>query len=462
MDAQCKKLLLAGSLAILCAISLYSQSPTPSEPVDKDEEEATLFPHSKTSPIWISGQINLIHQQHAAFHARYTSENSLKPFCEKATSRLLTLYTGVQLPRSTELLFDVESARGRGISDALGLAGFTNLDVVRNPSLGSRPYLARLMVHQTIALSREKVEVKRDFLSLDTEKPEKRLEIRFGKLSFADFFDVNSVGSDSHLQFMNWTTDNNGAYDYAADTRGYTYGGIAEYQSPAWGIRFGEALMPKVANGIKLDWNLRRARAENLELELHPSRVPNRSSTVRFLSYVNHANMGSYREAIDAFLQHRDPAPDIESHRREGRVKYGFGFNAEQQLTDQIRIYTRVGWNEGHHESFAYTEVNSSAAVGGDIRGKAWRRARDKIGIAWVHNSISGDHRRYLELGGKGFLLGDGTLTYGQEKILEAYYAARLRRGVSASIDLQYIANPGYNRDRGPVVIPGLRLHIEF
>lgn len=130
------------------------------------------------------------------------------------------------------------------------------------------------MVHQTIALSREKVEVKRDFLSLDTEKPEKRLEIRFGKLSFADFFDVNSVGSDSHLQFMNWTTDNNGAYDYAADTRGYTYGGIAEYQSPAWGIRFGEALMPKVANGIKLDWNLRRARAENLELELHPSRVP--------------------------------------------------------------------------------------------------------------------------------------------------------------------------------------------
>src|SRR5437016_3947373 len=184
MDAQCKKLLSAVSFAILCAISLYSQSPTPSEPVDKDEEETTLFPHSKTSPIWISGQINLIHQQHAAFHARYTGENSLKPFREKATSRLLTLYTGVQLTRSTELLFDVESAGGRGISDALGLAGFTNLDVVRNPTLGSRPYLARQMLHQTMALRSEKVEVESYFLSIDSARLEQRPDMSLGTVSF--------------------------------------------------------------------------------------------------------------------------------------------------------------------------------------------------------------------------------------------------------------------------------------
>jgi high affinity Mn2+ porin len=294
------------------------------------------------------------------------------------------------------------------------------------------------------------------------EKPEKRIEIRAGKLSLADFFDANVVGSDSHLQFMNWTVDNNGAYDYAADTRGYTYGAIVEYEGRAWGARFGEALMPRVANGLNLDWNLRRARAENVELEMRPSLIPDRKTTVRLLSYINHANMGSYREAIDSFLEGQDSVPDIVAHRKQGRIKYGFGFNAEQELPNDIRVYSRLGWNEGHNESFAYTEVNTSVAVGGDVQGKTWRRPHDKVGIAWVTNGISGDHRRYLALGGEGFLLGDGRLTYGTEKIVEGYYTARLIRGVSMSLDLQHITNPGYNRDRGPVFVPGARLHFEF
>jgi len=172
--------------------------------------------------------------------------------------------------------------------------------------------------------------------------------------------------------------------------------------------------------------------------------------------------MGSYREAINSFLQGQEPQPNIEAHRKQGRVKYGFGFNGERELTDQIRVYGRLGWNEGHNESFAYTEVNSSMALGADVRGKRWHRSNDKAGMAWVINSISGDHRRYLQLGGRGFLLGDGALTYRNEKILESYYTAHVARGVSASIDLQYITNPGYNRDRGPVFVPGLRLHVDF
>ena len=150
------------------------------------------------------------------------------------------------------------------MSSALGVAGFTNLDVVRNPSLGEAPYVARVMLHYTIPLGKQMAEANRTPLSLANLVPVRRLELRLGKMSTADFFDLNSGGSDSHLQFMNWTADNNGAYDYAADTRGYTYGLVAEYYSGKWAARFGEMLMPTIANGIKLDWNLARARAGEL------------------------------------------------------------------------------------------------------------------------------------------------------------------------------------------------------
>jgi hypothetical protein len=426
------------------------------------EDKSTIFKHSQTSRFWVSGQINVILQWHPSFSAKYSGDNSLRAQGENATSRVLTLYAGIQLTKTTEILVDVESAGGRGVSDALGLAGFTNLDVVRNPTLGSRPYLARAMLHEIIPLSDESIESDRGPFSLATQLPVRRLEIRAGKFSTADFFDVNSVGSDSHLQFMNWTIDNNGGYDYAADTRGYTWGLMLEYQDRKWGARFAEALMPKVANGINLDWNLRRARAENLEFELRRSLIAGRSGVVRVLTYINHADMGSYREAIEAFRSGRESSPDIEAHRKQGRIKYGFGVNAEQELTKSFRFFGRYGWNEGKHESFAYTEVNNTIALGADLKGERWHRQQDKLGGAFVTNGISGDHRLYLALGGKGFLLGDGGLTYGRENFVEGYYAWHVWRGVVTSFDIQHINNPGYNRDRGPVLVPGLRLHLEF
>src|SRR5262249_50596136 len=157
------------------------------------------------------------------------------------------------------------------------------------------------------------------------------------------------------LQFMNWTVDNNGGYDYAADTRGYTFGGVVEYHSPRYTVRFGEMLMPKVANGLKLDWNLRRARAENLAFELRHGLLGGRKGELRLLGYVNHANMGSHREAINAFLGRREAVPDIEAHRQQGRIKYGFGVSLEQELNAQLTAFSRWGWNEGRRESFAYT-----------------------------------------------------------------------------------------------------------
>jgi hypothetical protein len=411
--------------------------------------------------FWVSFQVNVIRQQNAAFPAPYSGPNSFLPDASHATSHVETLYTGFQITRRLEILADVESAGGDGLSSALGIAGFTNVDVVRNPTLGQGPYVSRVMLHFTIPLGDAATEATRNPLSLASTVPERRMELRLGKMSTVDFFDLNSVGSDSHLQFMNWAAVNNGAYDYAADTRGYTYGLVAEFYDKAWAARFGEMLMPTVANGITLDWNIARARGENFEVEHHLALVPKHETVVRALAFVNHANMGSYREAINAYLSGKDPVPDISAHRKQGRVKYGFGLNLEHEIMPLFHAFARLGWNEGANESYAYTEIDRTGAIGGDFRGKPWRRGGDKIGAAFVANGISGDHRRYLALGGLGFILGDGGLTYGLEKIFETYYTAHIWRGVSVAFDYQHVTSPGYNEVRGPASVFGLRLHVE-
>ena len=427
-----------------------------------DDPAVTMFPHSQTSRFWVSGQDNIIFQYHPPFDAKYSGPNSLRSRSDNATSNVSTLFLGYQLSNQTEVFLDVEEASGGGLSDGLGLAGFTNLDVVRNPLLSKAPYIARGMVRQIIPLSSESVETERGSLALATSLPVRRLELRAGKFSMPDFFDQNGVGSDSHYQFMNWTVDNNGAYDYAADTRGYTFGVMAEYYDRNWAFRFAEGLMPKVANGIDLVWNLRRARAENFELDLHPSLAGKRNTSIRLLSFVNHANMGVYRTAIENFLEGKTPRPDITAHPLQTTVKYGFGVNLEQDFAHHLRGYARWGWDEGQHESYAYTEVDGTVQVGADLAGYSWRRKLDKVGATFVSNGISADHQHYLELGGLGFLLGDGALSYGRENIVESYYTAHVWHGFFVGPDLQHINNPGYNRDRGPVWVPGFRFHLEF
>jgi hypothetical protein len=434
----------------------------PEQSSDPLGDTLTLFPHSESSRWWVSGQANIILQWHDSFPAKYSGANSLRSHAENATSKLYTLYLGYQLSHTTEVFLDMESTGGHGISDALGLGGFTNLDVVRNPDLSQTPYLARFLLRQIIPLSSDRVMAARGPLGLATSIPARRIEIRVGKLGLVDFFDANTWGTDSHLQFLNWTVDNNGAYDYAANTRGYTDAAVIEYDDRWWSLRFAEALMPKVANGINLDADVARARAENLESEFRGSLFPHRPGVLRLLGYVNHGNMGSYRVAINSFLAGRTPVPDISAARQQGRHKYGFGLNFEQEITPQVGVFGRLGWSDGRNESFVYTEVDRALELGGFAAGSAWRRRNDRAGVVFALNAISPDHRQYLALGGAGFLLGDGALTYGQEKIFEGFYTAHVWRGIFASFDVQRIANPGYNRDRGPALVPGLRLHVDF
>jgi hypothetical protein len=436
----------------------FQEAPIPAA----EESPETMLPHIKDTRYWLSGQMNFIFQTHPEFHADYSGRNSLMPDYQKATSRVLTLYTGVRANNSTEFLVDIEEAGGTALSGGLGLAGNTDLDIVRNPLLSKQPYLGRAMIHKVFALSKDKVENPRNFLSLFEELPRRRLEIRFGKFSMPDFFDLNSVGSDTHFQFNNWSVDNDGAWDYAADTRGYTVGMVADYEDRNWGFRFAEVLMPTVANGIDLVWRPWQVHAENWEYELRRGIVPKKSGVIRLLAFTNYANMGIYRDAVAQFQEGLVPVPDITHHPWHITRKYGFGVNLEQNLSRGVTAFMRCGWNNGKTESFVYTEIDMSCTEGVGVNGARWHRKQDRAGVAFVSNGIKKDHQNYLADGGLGFLLGDGRLHYGRENILESYYTAHVWRGLYLAPGVQYIVNPGYNRDRGPVVVPTLRAHAEF
>lgn len=431
----------------------------------QDGPLVSLFPHPDNSRWWISGQANIIFQGRPAFHSAYEGVNSFRNSAEYKTSLVGTAFTALRLDNSirfnTDLILDLESAGGRGLSEALGLAGFTNLDVVRNPNLGSTPYLARYEIHQTIGLSQASTEQEAGPNALAPSVPVRRIELRGGKMTLPDFFDINSVGSDSHLQFMNWTIDNNGAWDYAADTRGYTLGAMAEYDDRSWSIRYGLFAMPVVANGIDLDWAFSRAHGHNGEFEYRRSWIKNQKGVSRLLFFANRAHMGDYRESNNYAIAH-NTTPVIGQTAQNGALKYGFGYNTEQTITANLRAFGRFGWNEGQHESYAYTEVDQTISGGVDYAGTAWGRPVDKIAIAIVSNAIKRDHQEYLKLGGLGFLLGDGNLNYARETIVESYYTWHAWRGLFYSLDIQHIQNPGYNADRGPAWVGSVRAHVDF
>jgi hypothetical protein len=227
-------------------------------------------------------------------------------------------------------------------------------------------------------------------------------------------------------------------------------------------MRFAEAMMPKVPFGQFLDADLARSRSENLELEARGQHILRREGVVRILGYLNHGPMGSYRDASAEFLNHQSATPDIAETRREGRHRYGFGLNVEQEMTNEIGIFGRLGWSDGHNETFCYSEDDRTFEAGGLVKGGLWHRNSDRAGLAYVANGIVDAHQQYLALGGLGIMLGDGGLTYGREQIVEAFYTAHLWRGFSMSYDFQRVTNPGYNQVRGPVDVSAVRFHTEF
>jgi hypothetical protein len=431
----------------------------------------TTTPDSATAPAsiepgwWprVTGvQVTVIGQGLPPFPARYSGPNSLTANGDQAISDTYGLYLGSHIARGLDAYLDVEEARGKGISRVTGLGGPTNGDVIRQGSadLGTAPYVARAFLRYVVGLGPRATRVDRGEDQLAGMVPDRRIEISVGKLAASDLFDLNRYANSTRTQFMNWSLFQNTAWDFAADTRGYTNGVSIAIVSPAWTARIGSFQMPTKANGNTFDNDIGNARGDNGEITW---RNLSGGTVVRLLGYVNHARMGDYQEAIARGIA-RDSAPDIAADDQPGRVKYGFGLNVEQPLADsgETGVFLRLGWNNGATESFAFAEVDQHFSVGGQLDGGHWGRPLDRVGVALVAHGLSALHREYLELGGSGFLLGDGALNYGTELIVEGYYRWQLGAFVEVSPDVQFIQNPGYNRDRGPATVLSLRLNARY
>jgi high affinity Mn2+ porin len=405
-------------------------------------------------------QATSIGQYHGTFHSPYSSPFSLQDYPERDVSLTTTLFFGLRPEKNTVLYFDPEIAGGRGFSGVNGMANPSNGELPRVASATPKPYLARLYVSHDFGFGSEMESVESDANQLAGQRPMTRYTLTVGRFTLTDFFDNNRYTHDPRTQFMGWGVMYNGAWDYAADVRGYTWGWVHEFHARNWSLRYGSAAMPRVANGLRLDRRLFRNRGDVFEGEYRYA-VSQHPGAIRVLHYQNRANAGSYAEAIRQAELNGGP-PVVADTRRNGTLKYGFGLNLEQELTKEIGIFARLGWNDGKTESFAFTAIDRLATGGVSIAGQRWHRPFDTVATEFTASGISGVHALYLARGGYDFLIGDGRLQYGPEYVWESYYSARLIPGLFASFDLQHVSNPAYNQARGPLWIPSIRLHVEL
>jgi high affinity Mn2+ porin len=411
---------------------------------------------SETTAWSFHVQATVIPQGHGDFYSPYASDHSLSPADEVKASFTATFFVGHKLWEGGELYVNPEILAGQGLSATQGVAGFPNGEIYRVDNPRPKVDLSRLFIRQTWGLGGGRTSVAGGENQVIDMRDASRLTLTLGKFSLVDFFDDNAYSHDARTQFMNWALMDNGAWDFAADTRGYTYGLVVEVYRRQWAWKFASVLMPKRANGIAMDTRFGKSRADNLEVgrRFAPGGHP---GALRVMGYLNHAHMGSYRETIDT------PAFQMDIARsRAFRLKYGFGVNAEQEMKKDLGVFFRYGWNDGHTETFVFTEIDRTGSGGIDLKGLRWKRPADHLGLAMLVNGISKDHADYLRAGGKGFIIGDGKLNYGRERIIEGYYSFALGKGFSLSPDVQRITNPAYNRDRGPVTVLGARVHWEF
>lgn len=410
-----------------------------------------------TAEHWsVHGQATVVEQAHGSFASPYSGVHSLRAEWEAKASLTTTVFLGLLVRKGLELYVDPEVAGGKGLSGVGGLAGFPNGEITRVSSPTPKPYLSRAFLRQTWGLSTPTETVAGGPNQFAGSPPVSRVTLTFGKFSVTDVFDINTYSHDPRIQFLNWALMNNGAFDYPADTRGYTWGVALELNQPRWALRVGSFLVPSYANGMPLDRHFRRNNGEVAEGEFRYSCL-GQPGKVKVLGYVNHANMGTYRLALLQSLVN----PDITQTRRSDTVKYGVGLNVEQALSPNLGVFGRLGWDDGKTETWMFTEIDRTGQAGAHLRGQRWRRPNDVIGLAGVINGLSPDHRDYLAAGGQGFILGDGKLNAATERMLEAYYAFKFQKMFTLTLDYQFAANPGYNRDRGPVSIWALRLHWE-
>ena len=437
----------AATLALIVGIAA-------SHPASADAADP---PPAAASQAWaVHAQATVMDQGTLAFSSSYRGPNSLDPAARGRETADITLYAGVRPWAGAEIWINPEIDQGFGLSNTLGIAGFPSGEAYK---VGHNfPYLVthRLFLRQTFNLGGDTAKVDPDQNVLGGAQTANRVVLTLGKVSVGDIFDTNAYAHDPRGDFSNWALIDAGTFDYAADAWGYTYGAAAEWYQGDWTLRGGGFAMSRIPNGQSLDSSFRRfqliGEAERRFV------LGGRAGSLKITGFLSRAPMGAYSDAIRAGLA-AGAAPSVGAVTRyQGHG--GVSLNLQQPLTDDIGLFARAGLADGHQQAYEFTDIDRTISAGVSVAGARWARPADTAGAAVVVNDISNPFKAYLNAGGLGVLVGDGRLPHpGAEAILETYYSHAVSKAVKLALDYQYVANPAYNRDRGPVSIVGLRLH---
>ena len=413
-------------------------------------------------------QMTVISQSHSGFSVPYKGRNSLADSTEvSATSLTATLFLGKKLWKGASVYFNPELSGGAGLSYSVGIAGALNGETYRIGDPEPKVSIARAYLQQTFPFGKSAdVEVNDDVNQVKDKLPENRLTITVGKFAISDFYDKNIYSHDPRNQFFNWSLMSNGAWDYPANTKGYTFGVVVELIKPSWTIRLSSVAEPRSANQSEMEYSFAHVHSESFEFEKNWS-INKHGGAARFLLTNTFSRAPSYSDGLKAITSNDIHLLNVfngtEENNGFGGTKFGIGFNGSQELTNDIGLFARAGWNDGKHATWTFTEIDQTVCAGLSVKGSKWHRSQDVCGIAGVINGISHEHQEFLKAGGSGFIIGDGNLNYGTEKVLEAYYNVKLTNTLWLTTDYQLVTNPGYNKDRkGPVHVFGIRGHIQF
>ncbi|GJE26789.1 carbohydrate porin [Methylobacterium organophilum] len=411
----------------------------------------------------LHGQVTFVNQGVSGFREAYRGPNSLIPDQAQATTTG-TAFLGLKLWEGTELYYNPEFSQGFGLSRTLGVAGFVNGEAQKAgapfPKLRSNRYFLR----QTFGLGGGTEEVPDAPNSIAGSRDVERITVVFGKFALGDFFDGNAYAHDPRVDFMNWGLWGSAAYDFPANLPGYTQGLMVEYNRAEFALRAAYTQVPKEPSSDVLDPRVFERAGTTVEFEeRHTLPVLEQPGKLRVGVFSNVGNTADYRQVValtqaGLFADINDAAAATRAPRR----KSGVYLNLEQALTADLGLFARASWGDGRSENLSFTDVDSSVSGGLSLRGTAWGRPSDTIGIGASQNGLSPAHRAFFAHGGLGLLIGDGRLTYAPERAVEVYYALSLTKAVTLSLDYQHVENPAYNRDRGPADFLGTRLHADF
>lgn len=407
----------------------------------------------------VRGQATFILQGHPGFRSPYRAAGSLRPAAQARNTFSADLILGRRLWEGAEFIVDPQVSRGFGLSDTTGAAAYPNGEAFRLGSTDVKGYVPRAFLRQTVNLGGPVLPAAAlddDPLRFGGSLPLRRLTITAGKMSTFDIFDDNRYAHDPRTQFQNWALVSGGAFDFAADARGYTNGVAVEVEDGTWALRTGAFQVARRANGLALDPQPGRGWQGLAELTRYV-RWNGRPGAVRLLGGLQRTRSQTWDELLTG-----DPTATTENPRGSYRRKRMLVLNLEQELADGVGAFARLSWNDGRAQNWMFTEIDDAVSGGLSLEGRRWGRPGDTVGLAAHWGGLSAAHRRFLAAGGLGFITGDGRLSYGRELAAEAYYDARLAPGLNAALDYQLLVNPAYNRDRGPVSVFGLRLRTAF